>query len=314
MIETGGTFAVRQRADPVPGRGDVLVGVRAAGLNAADLQQARGDYPAPPGWPPDVPGLEIAGEVIAVGDGVREPAVADRVMALIGGGGHAEQVVVPADLLIPVPEEISWAEAGGFPEIFSTAWDALVTQARVRAGDRVLITGAAGGVGTAMVQIALVSGAQVVASVRRPELHDRVRSLAVDGRGIDAVTPEQEADHGPFDVIVELVGGPDCLHRTGLLRTGGAYLLVGVHSGKSAPLPMFELMLKRAAIIGTTIRGRDHDEKVLLARSVRDSVVPLLRQGRIRVPVDDTFGLDEHLAAYERLGGPGKFGKLVLVP
>jgi NADPH:quinone reductase-like Zn-dependent oxidoreductase len=310
VIEPDGTFALRERPDPVPRRGEALVRVRAAGLNAADLQQARGDYPAPAGWPPDVPGLEIAGEVIAVGDDVREVAPGERAMALIGGGGHAEQVLVPADLLIPVPPDLPWAQAGGFPEIFSTAWDALVGQAHIRAADRVLITGAAGGVGTAMVQVALVSGARVVASVRRPDLHERVRSL---GDNLETVTPEQEAAHGPFDIIVELVGGPDCLHRIKQLRANGTYVIVGVQGGASAALPMFDLMLRRASIIGTTIRGRDHADKVLLARSIRDSVVPLLSQGRIRVPVEASYPLDDHPAAYARLAGSGKFGKLVFV-
>jgi len=314
VIEPDGRFTVHQRAEPVPGRGEALVGIRAAGLNAADLQQARGDYPAPTGWPSDIPGLEIAGEVITVGDEVSESAPGDRVMALIGGGGHAEQVVVPADLLIPVPSGLPWAEAGGFPEIFSTAWDALVTQARIRAADRVLITGAAGGVGTAMVQIALVSGAQVVASVRRPELHYGVRSLAPTGRTLETVTPDQESQHGPFDIIIELVGGAECLQRITLLRTGGTYVIVGVQGGKSAVLPMFDLMLSRSKIIGTTIRGRCNAEKALLARSIRDSVVPLLSQGQVRVPIDATYRLDDHIAAYKRLASPGKFGKLVFLP
>lgn len=252
--------------------------------------------------------------MVAVGDGAGETAVGDRVMALIGGGGHAECVVVPADLLMPVPDGVSWAEAGGFPEIFSTAWDALVSQAGIRAADRVLVTGAAGGVGTAMVQIALVSGARVVASVRRPELHDRVRSLARPGHTLETVTPQQESEHGPYDIIVELVGGADCLDRITMLRTGGTYVIVGVQGGKSAPLPMFELMLRRATIIGTTIRGRSHAEKAILARTIRDSVVPLLSQGLVRVPVDATYRLDEYAAAYQRLGGPGKFGKLVFLP
>jgi NADPH:quinone reductase-like Zn-dependent oxidoreductase len=314
VIKPDRSFAIEERPDPVPGRGEAVVRVRAAGLNAADLQQARGDYPAPAGWPADVPGLEVAGEVIALGDGVREFALGDRVMALIGGGGHAEQVVVPADLLMSVPDVVSWEQAGGFPEIFSTAWDALVSQAHIRAADRVLITGAAGGVGTAMVQVALVSGARVVASVRRTELHDHVRSLAPTGHILETVVPQQESEHGPYDVIVELVGGADCLDRVTMLRTGGTYVIVGVQGGKSAPLPMFELMLRRGTIIGTTIRGRSHAEKALLARTIRDSVVPLLSQGEVRVPVDTTYRLDEHAAAYERLGGPGKFGKLVFLP
>ncbi|GHE81671.1 zinc-binding alcohol dehydrogenase [Amycolatopsis deserti] len=313
VIDSGGTFRLEQRPDPVAGPGAVVVRVRAAGLNAADLQQARGDYPAPPGWPADVPGLEVAGEVEKVGPGVTGVAPGDRVMALVGGGGHAERITVPADLLLPVPEGLPWEEAAGFPEAFSTAWDALVTQAGVRAGDRVLVTGAAGGVGTAMVQVAAVSGAHTVASVRRPELHDRVKALAPDGR-VDVVTPDQEAGHAPYDVIVELVGGQDCLQRVALLRSRGKVLVVGVQAGTTAPLRMFDLMLARAQLIGTTIRGRSHAEKVLLAATVRTSVVPLLAQGRLRVPVDAAFPLDQFADAYARLAGPGKFGKIVLMP
>ncbi|WAL63809.1 zinc-binding dehydrogenase [Amycolatopsis cynarae] len=313
MIDAHGTFRLEQRPEPVAGPGAVVVRVRAAGLNAADLQQARGNYPAPPGWPADVPGLEVAGEVERVGPGVTGVVPGDRVMALIGGGGHAERITVPADLLLPVPEGVPWEEAGGFPEAFSTAWDTLVTQAGVRAGDRVLVTGAAGGVGTAMVQVAAVSGAHTVASVRRPELHNRVRALMPDGR-VDVVTPDQEAAHAPYDVIVELVGGEDCLQRLPLLRSRGKILIVGVQAGTTAPLRMFDLMLARAQLIGTTIRGRSHAEKALLAATVRTSVVPLLAQGRLRVPVDTAFPLDRFADAYARLAGPGKFGKVILLP
>lgn len=313
MIDSRGAFRLEQRPEPVAGPGAVVVRVRAAGLNAADLQQARGDYPAPPGWPADVPGLEIAGEVEQVGSGVMGVARGDRVMALVGGGGHAERITVPADLLLPVPEGLPWEEAAGFPEAFSTAWDALITQARVRAGDRVLVSGAAGGVGTAMVQVAAVSGAHVIASVRRPELHARVKALAPDGRA-DVVTPGQEAAHAPYDVIVELVGGEDCLQRVALLRSRGKILLVGVQAGTTAPLRMFDLMLARAQLIGTTIRGRSHAEKALLAATIRASVVPLLAQGRLRVPVDAAFPLARFADAYARLAGPGKFGKVILLP
>lgn len=313
VIDSDGQFHLEQRPDPVAGPGEVVVRVRAAGLNAADLQQARGDYPAPPGWPTDVPGLEIAGEVECVGSAVTGISAGERVMALVGGGGHAERIAVPAELLIPVPDALSWQEAGGFPEAFSTAWDALITQAQVRAGDRVLITGAAGGVGTAMVQVAAVSGAHTVASVRRPELHDQVKSLAPDGACVDVVTPDDEAQHGPYDVIVELVGGPDCLRRVTLLRSRGKVLIVGVQAGATVPLRMFDLMLARGQLIGTTIRGRTHAEKALLANLVRTSAVPLLAHGRLRVPVDTAFSLDQYADGYARLAGPGKFGKVILM-
>ncbi|WP_028932611.1 alcohol dehydrogenase catalytic domain-containing protein [Pseudonocardia spinosispora] len=205
VIDSRGDFRLERRPSPVAGPGSVVVAVRAAGLNAADLQQARGDYPAPAGWPADVPGLEVAGEVEQVGAGVTGFVPGDRVMALVGGGGHAERIAVPADLLLPVPDGLPWEQAAGFPEAFSTAWDALV-------------------------------------------------------------------------------------------------------------LRMFDLMLARARLIGTTIRGRAHAEKALLAATVRTSVVPLLAQGRLRVPVDSAFTLDRFADAYARLAGPGKFGKVVMTP
>ncbi|QWF83418.1 alcohol dehydrogenase catalytic domain-containing protein [Amycolatopsis sp. CA-230715] len=310
VIDSRGTFQLAERPDPVAGPGEVVLRVRAAGLNAADLQQARGDYPAPPGWPADVPGLEVAGEVEQVGPGVADVVPGDRVMALVGGGGHAERIAVPAEILLPVPDGLPWEEAAGFPEAFSTAWDALVGQAGIRAGDRVLVTGAAGGVGTAMVQVAAISGAHVVASVRRPELHDRVETLAP----IEVVTPDREAEHKPYDVIVELVGGEDCLQRVALLRARGKVLVVGVQAGATAPLRMFDLMLARAQLIGTTIRGRSPAEKAVLAATVRTAAVPLLARGRLRVPVDAAFPLDRFSDAYARLGGQGKFGKVVLIP
>ncbi|MEV0084867.1 zinc-binding dehydrogenase [Saccharopolyspora sp. NPDC050642] len=309
-----GRFELRECPEPVLQPDQVLIGIRSAGLNAADLQQARGDYPAPAGWPADIPGLEVAGEVLELGSAVRDVRVGDRVMALVGGGGHAERIAVPADLLLPVPGNIPWEHAGGFPEAFSTAWDALVTQAGIAAGDQVLITGAAGGIGTAMVQIAAVSGADVVASVRRTELHGKVAALPAESGRLDVVTPEREIDHGPFDIIVELVGGDSCLDRVELLRTGGRLLVVGVQGGMTAPLKMFDLMLKRARLIGTTIRGRSPAEKALLAHGIRTHVVPLLAQERIQVPIEATYEIHAYDEAYARLSGPGKFGKIVLIP
>ena len=163
-----------------------------------------------------------------------------------------------------------------------------------------------------MVQVAAVSGAHTVASVRRLELHKQVEALATAGARVDVVTPADEAQHGPYDVIVELVGGQDCLQRVTLLRSRGKVLIVGVQAGATVPLRMFDLMLVRGHLIGTTIRGRTHAEKALLANLVRTSVVPLLAHGRLRVPVDTTFTLDRYADGYARLAGPGKFGKVIL--
>jgi NADPH2:quinone reductase len=307
------TLAIQERPDPEAGPNEVVVRVRAAGLNSADLQQAAGRYPAPSGWPADVPGLEVAGEIEAVGPAVTGFGPGDRVMALIGGGGQAQRVSVPADLLVPIPENLSWAEAAGFPEVFSTAWDALVSQAGVRAGDRVLVTGAAGGVGTAALQIAAVSGAHVVASVRRTELHAPVRSL-LGGVNVDVITPDAERDYGPYNIIVDLVGGETGLDRVTMLSPQGTLMVVGVLAPvpAAAPLWLGHLLLNRCRVVGTTIRGRTNAEKATLARNIAAAVVPMLAAGRVRVPLDSTFPLEKWAGAYDRLRGPGKLGKIVL--
>ena len=207
-----------EHPDPQPGGTELVVAVRAAGLNAADLLQRRGLYPPPPGVPLDIPGLELAGEVHATGRHVTRFAVGDRVMAVVGGGAQAEQAVVEEGSALPVPPNMSWPEAGGFPEVFSTAYDALFTQSALSMGERVLVTGAAGGVGTAAVQLAAAAGAEVVASVRRAELHHAVRAL-----GATAVAePAAALELGPFDVGLELVGGSSLTAVLGALRTGGA--------------------------------------------------------------------------------------------
>src|SRR5436190_7337725 len=160
---------IEDHPDPTPGSGEVLVRVQAAGLNGADLHQLRGGYPAPPGSPADIPGLELAGEVAAAGPGVERFRPGDRVMAVVGGGGQAELAVVHERTAIPVPDGLGWPEAGGFPEVVTTAHDALFTQCGLGLGDRLLVHGAAGGVGTAAVQLGAATGARVVASVRNPD-------------------------------------------------------------------------------------------------------------------------------------------------
>src|SRR5437016_9174799 len=164
-IREGGELAVAEHPDPEPGAGEVLVRVRAAGINGADILQRRGLYPAPPGSPPDIPGLELAGEVAALGPGAERFALGERVMAIVGGGGQAELCVVHERQLMPVPAALDWPGAGGLPEVFTTAHDALFTQAQLRAGERLLVHGGAGGVGTAAIQLARASGASVTASV-----------------------------------------------------------------------------------------------------------------------------------------------------
>ena len=303
-----GALVWREHPDPRPGPGDLLVRVRAAGVNGADLLQVRGGYPAPPGSPPDIPGLELAGEVVDVGDEVRRFAVGDRVMTIVGGGGQAELAVVHERVAMPVPDGLPWPEAGGFPEVFLTAHDALFVQCAVAMGERVLVHGAAGGVGVAAVQLAAAAGARVTATVRNEGLRDAVAAL-----GAVAVAPDEFSDRGPFDVVLELVGAPNMAANLDALATGGRIAVIGVGAGARVELDLLSLMAHRARIHGSTLRARPLEEKALVARRVEAHVLPLLAAGRVRVPVAATFPLAEAAAAYERFAAGAKLGKIVLV-
>src|ERR1700735_863802 len=191
-------LTVEEHPDPVPGHGEVLVRVKAAGLNGADMHQLRGGYPAPPGAPRDIPGLELAGEVAALGPGAERFELGQRVMSIVGGGGQAELAVVHERILVLVPERLSWPEAGGTPEVFTTAHDALFSQAGLRSGERLLVHGAAGGVGTAAVQLGVVAGARVTATVRAASRRGNVAAL-----GAITIDPSDAEAHGPYDVILE---------------------------------------------------------------------------------------------------------------
>src|SRR5881398_773791 len=256
-----GELVVAEHPDPQPGAGEVLVRVRAAGLNGADMLQRRGGYPAPPGSPPDIPGLELAGEVAAVGAGARRFAEGDRVMGIVAGGGQAELAVVHERILMPVPEALGWPEAGGVPEVFTTAHDAIFTQAGLRPGEHLLVHGGAGGVGTAAIQLARAAGARVTASVRRAPQRAGVAAL-----GASVIDPGEVDEHGPYDVILELVGAPNLQANVQALATGGRIAVIGVSAGATGALNLLALMAKRARIHGSTLRARPPEEKALVAR------------------------------------------------
>jgi NADPH2:quinone reductase len=300
-------IVIEEHPDPEPGAGEVLVRVRAAGLNGADMMQRRGLYPAPPGSPQDIPGLELAGEVAALGPRAERFAVGDRVMAIVGGGGQAELCVVHERQLTGVPAALDWPEAGGLPEVFTTAHDALFTQAELRPGEHLLVHGGAGGVGTAAIQLAAATGARVTATVRRKELRAQVGAL-----GATAIDPDGFAAQGPFDVILELVGAPNLPENLQALATAGRIVVIGVSAGAKGELNLLALMGKRARIHGSTLRVRPLEEKALAARRLEREVLPLVERGAVRVPVAETFPLSEALAAYERFAAGGKLGKIVL--
>jgi NADPH:quinone reductase len=284
------------------------VRVRAAGLNGADMIQRLGLYPAPAGSPPDIPGLELAGEVAALGEGAERFEIGDRVMAIVGGGGQAELATVHERQLMSVPAGLDWPAAGGLPEAFTTAHDALFSQAELRPGEHLLVHGGAGGVGTAAIQIARAAGARVTATVRREEVRPQVAAL-----GATVIDPESFAEHGPFDVILELVGAPNLPGDLGALATGGRIAVIGVSAGAKAELNLLALMGKRARIHGSTLRARPLEEKALTARRMEREVLPLFAGGSLQVLLAETLPLDEAPTAYEHFAAGGKLGKIVLV-
>ena len=300
-------LTLEDHPDPAPGAGECLVRVKAAGLNGADMMQRRGFYPAPPGAPQDIPGLELAGEVVERGPGADRFAPGDRVMAIVAGGGQAEFAVVHERILMPVPDNLDWVAAGGVPEVFTTAHDGLFTQAGLKTGERLLVHGGAGGVGTAAVQLGRAAGARVSATVRNPAHRDEVAEL-----GAEVLAPEDFTEHGPFDVILELVGAPNLPGNLQALNLWGRIMVIGIGAGAKAELNLGLAMQKRARIYSSTLRPRPLEEKAMTARAVERSVLPLLASGAVRVPIAATYTLEEAPAAYDRFAAGGKLGKIML--
>src|SRR3954447_9429469 len=316
-----GSVVVEEHPDPQPARGEILVRVHAAGLNGADMLQRKGAYPAPPGSPQEIPGLELAGEVLRPGPDAGRFEEGARVMAVVGGGGQAELAVVHERAAMPVPDALDWPAAGGFPEVFTTAHDALFTQARLEMGERLLVHGAPGGVRTAAgqlgggagppaVQLGAAAGATVTATVRNEALRERVEELGASA----AIDPEGFEEHGPFDVVLELVGGPNMAGNLKALEVGGRIAVIGISAGPKAELSLVALMGKRARIHGSTLRARPLEQKADAARRVERNVLPLVEAGAMYVPVAETFPLDRVEEAYDRFASGGKLGKIVVQP
>jgi NADPH:quinone reductase len=304
-----GELSVDDHADPEPGSGEVLVRVHAAGLNGADMMQRRGLYPAPPGSPQDIPGLEFAGHIVALGPGALRFKEGDRVMAVVGGGGQAELATVHERAAMPVPEGLGWPEAGGVPEVFTTAHDALFTQARLKPGEHLLVHGGAGGVGSAAIQLARAAGARVTATVRNESLRDGVAAF-----GAQVIAPEGFEQHGPFDVILELVGAPNLPTDVKSLAMCGRIVVIGISAGAKAELNLGALMGTRGRVMASTLRSRPLEQKADAARLVERSVLPLIESGAVEVPVHARYPLAEAEAAYDAFAAGGKLGKIVLEP
>jgi NADPH:quinone reductase len=310
----GGNEVVRleERADPRPGRAEVIVAVRYAGMNPADAQQRDGRYPAPPGSPPDVPGLEVAGIVVAGGTSTWNPG--DRVFGLVGGGGLADRVAVHERCVVRIPDVLDEREAAAVPEAFITAHDAVAVQAGLRAGEVLLVHGAAGGVGTAALQLGRVLGARVLGTVRSDAAREFVAALGaepISDEGFDEAVLVATGGRGA-DVVLELVGAPHFPANLEALAPKGRIVIVGVGAGQQAALPLLRLMQKRATLRGTVLRARALEEKAKVLGAFEREVVPALADGRVRAIIDSVFVAEDHQAAFERLEAPGKLGKILL--
>jgi NADPH:quinone reductase len=308
---------IRGRPVPEPGPGEIRVRVRASALNRADLLQRRGLYPAPPGAPADIPGLEYAGEVDAAGPGAGLWGLGNRVMGIIGGGGHAEYVVVHEREAVRIPHNLSWEEAAAVPEVFFTAYDALFRQLDLKVGERLLIHAVGSGVGTAAVQLAAAAGAITLGTSRTAGKLERAVQLGLDvpidsSAGGWVETVEAATEEGGVHAILDLIGGDHLNDNLRVLTTRGRIVVVGIIAGARASLDLGTLLRKRVQLMGTVLRSRPLEEKMALARDVSRSVLPLLASGRAHPVIDDVYAFADVAEAHRRMDANDSFGKLVL--
>jgi NADPH2:quinone reductase len=295
-------MSVGERPDPVPLPSEVLVRVTHAGLNPADLIQRAGNYPAPPGSPADIPGLEVAGTVIACGESVTTWRAGDRVFGLVGGGGLSDTVAVHERHVARIPDNLTDREAAAVPEAFITAHDAVFTRAGLAMGETLLVNGASGGVGTAAVQLGAATGARVLAN-------SRSHSDALVDLGAEPC-PLSEARG--VDVVLELVGAANLQASLEALAVRGRIIVVGTGAGADAEISLRALMGRRASLMGTVLRARHMEEKAAAVQVFARSVVPQIASGRVRPVIDRVFPVAEAAAAFDHLAAPGKLGKVLL--
>lgn len=335
-VETpGGPEVLRaiEVADPVPGPGEILIEVAAAGVNRADLLQRAGHYPPPPGAPP-WPGLEVSGTVVGVGPDAEGPeaegpdadgprwAVGDRVAALLDGGGYAQRVAVPAAQVLAVPDGVGLVEAAALPEAVCTVWSMLwsgLSRVFLQPGEWLLVHGGSGGVGSIAVQLAAARGARVLATAGGPERAGRCLTLGaeavIDHRTEDFVArvAELTSGHGA-DVVLDVIGAAYLERNVEALATGGRLVVIGLQKGRRGELDLRALLSKRATVVGATLRARPLAEKARVVAEVREHVWPMVADGRVRPVVHERIPLSDAARAHELMASGGPFGKLLLVP
>ena len=309
---------LRDVPTPEPGADQVLVRVRASALNRADLMQRRGQYPAPPGAPADIPGLEVAGEVAALGPGAREWKVGDRVYGIVGGGAHAEYVVAHERALARVPDALDWAEAAAVPEAFITAHDAL-RQADARPGDAVLVHAVGSGVGLAAVQLARLVGAVPYGTSRTADKIERARELGMEDGvavrgdlGAIAARAAEWTGGAGMNVVLDLVGGDYTAASIPAMARQGRLILIGTMGGTATAVDLRRILSWRLTVRGTVLRARPIEEKIAVTRRFAAEVSPALARGLVRPTIDSRFPLGAAADAHRRLEGNETFGKVVL--
>ncbi len=302
---------------PEPAGSEVLIRVRAAGLNRADLLQRRGFYPAPPGTNSHIPGLEFAGEVVRTGNSVTTALTGDRVFGITAGEAQAEYLLIDERLLAPIPENLSFTEAAAVPEAFVTAHDAIFTQGRLQRGETLMIHAVGSGVGLAALQLAKAAGARVIGTSRTADKLERCKAFGLDHGILTADGPKfadaaRAASEGGVDVILDLVGGGYFSQNIESLEVKGRLILVGLTAGAQAEFNLAQALSKRLSIIGTVLRGRSLEEKADATAKFRSEVVPLLRSGKVSPVIDRVFPAKEIRAAHEYLESNESFGKVVI--
>lgn len=321
ISEPGGpeVLEVREVEAPVPGTGEVLIDVVAAGLNRADVQQRRGFYPPPPGAS-EIPGLEVSGRISGFGPGVKKAfSLGDKVVALLSGGGYAQQVAVPAEQVLRVPEGVDLVTAAGLPEVAATVYSNLVMTAQLQEGETVLIHGATGGIGTMAIQLAKALGAKVAATAGSDEKVSTAKAFLGADIAINYVEedfPEslrrQNGGKGA-DVILDVVGAKYLAQNVDALADYGRLVVIGLQGGTKGELDLGQLLKKRAAVVATALRPRPVEEKGAIMNAVRDAVWPLVSDGRVRPLVAKTFPLDQVRAAHRYFDTGEHVGKVLLL-
>jgi NADPH2:quinone reductase len=305
-----------ERPVPAPGAGEILIRVAAAGVNRPDVMQRMGLYPPPPGAT-DIPGLEIAGEVVALGEGVTRWKIGDKVMALVVGGGYAQFCPAHESHALPVPAGLSMIEAAGIPETFFTVWHNAFERGRLAAGETLLVHGGSSGIGTAAIQLAKAFGARVITTAGTPEKCDACRTLGADTainyktEDFVAITKQTTGGHGA-DVVLDMVGGDYIGRNYEAAAVEGRIVQIAFQGSPRATVDFRRIMLKRLTHTGSTLRARSVADKGMIARAVEDKVLPLIAAGRVKPVIDSTFPLAQAAAAQARMETSAHIGKIVL--